>query len=143
LFDPLTVSNRLRDVRPAAPHNHSAPSALPHGTYHTSPRTVIICTESQAQSKTIRAAVDNLQVAMKDYKTLMTDSTAERIDTVVKIGAAFAEVFFCSYSPSMSYIPQMNPFAKLAFGIAKGTFDVGLSPGVWSSVLMFYLLPSS
>jgi hypothetical protein len=78
---------------------------------------------------------------MKDYKTLITDSTAGRIDTVVKIGSALAEVFFCSYSPSMSYTPQMNPFAKLAFGIAKGTFDVGLSP--WYFIVCAYIFSAT
>jgi hypothetical protein len=45
------------------------------------------------QSKTIRDAVDKLKVAMKDYKSLMKDSTTGRINTVIKIGAIIAEVF--------------------------------------------------
>lgn len=49
--------------------------------------------EHRAQSETIRSAVENLQTAMKDYKSLMKDSTASRIDTVFKVGAALAEVF--------------------------------------------------
>jgi len=41
----------------------------------------------------MRAAVETLQEAMKGYKSLMKDSTAGGIDTVIKIGAALADVF--------------------------------------------------
>jgi hypothetical protein len=86
-------SNRLRHVRSATRHDYIPLSSLPYGAYNTPPRSLMLCIESNAQSETIRGAVENLQVAMKDYKTLMTDSTASRIGTVVKIGAALAEVF--------------------------------------------------
>jgi hypothetical protein len=55
--------------------------------------------DSQTQSETIRAAVETLQTAMKDYKSLMKDSTASRIDAGFKIGAALAEVFLLLFLP--------------------------------------------
>jgi len=63
---------------------------------------------------------------MKEYKNLMTESTQQRIDTVVKFGAVISEA--CCIFPLLltSNVLQMDPFAKLAFGLAKGTFDVGV-----------------
>ena len=63
---------------------------------------------------------------MKDYKTLMAESTQQRIDAVIKFGAVIAEA--CRLFPFISvfYTFQMDPFAKLAFGLAKSTFDVRL-----------------
>jgi len=84
--------------------------------------------EYRAQSETIRSAVENLQAAMQHYTRLMKDSTAGRIDTVLKIGAALAEVFLPFSSMTISYTLQMDPNAKLAFGLAKLAFDVGFSP---------------
>jgi hypothetical protein len=81
----------------------------------------------QAQSETIRIAVENLQTSMKDYKSLMTESTQHRIDTVVNFGAVIAEACRIFRFLSISYTLQMGPFAKLAFGLAKGIFDVGFS----------------
>jgi hypothetical protein len=62
---------------------------------------------------------------MKDYKSLMTESTQERIDTVIKFGAVIAEACHIFQQHSNSYVLQMDPFAKLAFGVARGIFDVG------------------
>jgi hypothetical protein len=48
-------------------------------------------TESRAQLETIRAAVENLQAAANEHKSLMKAST-QRIDTVVKFGVVLSEV---------------------------------------------------
>jgi hypothetical protein len=61
---------------------------------------------------------------MKDYKSLMTESTQQRIDTAIKFGAVIAEACFFLLLISTSYTLQMDPFAKLGFGLAKVTFDV-------------------
>jgi hypothetical protein len=93
----LTTSNRPRHVRPATPHDRIPLSSIPYGMHHPPPHTVIPFPESKAQSETIRTAIETLQAAMKDYKSLMKDSTAGRI---VRVGAALAEVFlpiFCSF----------------------------------------------
>jgi hypothetical protein len=82
----------------------------------------------------MRVAVENLQIAMQDYKSLMTESTQQRVDTVVKFGAIIAEVCRIIPWPSISYVLQMDPFAKLAFGLAKGTFDVSFLP--WPSFVI-------
>jgi hypothetical protein len=63
---------------------------------------------------------------MKDYKILMKDSTAGRIGAVVKTGAALAEVFLLFLFFSNVLHPQLDPKAKLAFGLAKFAFDVGV-----------------
>jgi hypothetical protein len=93
-------------------------------------------TESQRQSETIRTAVENLQEAMKGYKSLMTEPTQQRIDTVIKFGSVIAEA--CLFLPLilMSYTLQMDPFAKLGFGLAKVTFDVNISPQ-YSSIISY------
>jgi hypothetical protein len=57
---------------------------------HTSPYITVLITKSQAQSETIRTAVENLQTAMKDYTSLMTESTQQRIDTAIKFGSVIA-----------------------------------------------------
>jgi hypothetical protein len=99
----------------------------------------MLCTESQAQSETIRAALENLQAAIRDYMNLMNDSTASHINTVVKIGAALAEVFILFSFPLDVLRSQMNSFAKVAFGLANGTFDVGLSS--WGLFARAYIPP--
>jgi len=73
----------------------------------------------------MRVAVENLQAAMKDYKSLMIESTQQSIDTVIKFGAAIAEAHHIFPILSMSYTLQMNPLAKVAFGLAANTFKVG------------------
>jgi hypothetical protein len=65
---------------------------------------------------------------MTDYESLMTDSTQQRIDTAIKFGSVIAEACIFSSLISMSYTLQMNPFAKLGFGLAKVTFDVNILP---------------
>ena len=52
---------------------------------------MVLNSKSQAQSQTMRTAIENLQTAMKDYKSLMTESTQERIDTAIKFGVVLAE----------------------------------------------------
>ena len=61
---------------------------------------------------------------MKDYKSIMTESTQQRIDTVLEFGTVVAEASHIFLFLSMSYTLQMSPFAKLAFGLAKSTFNV-------------------
>jgi hypothetical protein len=97
----------------------------------------MLITKSQAQSETIRTAVENLQDAMKGYKSLMTEPTQQRIDTAIKLGSVIAEACLFLLLILISYILQMDPFAKLGFGLAKVTFDVNISPQ-YSSVI-FYL----
>jgi len=65
---------------------------------------------------------------MKDYKSLMTEPTQQRVDTAIKFGAVIAEARLFSLLTLTSYTLQMNPFAKLGFGLAKVTFDVNFSP---------------
>jgi hypothetical protein len=73
----------------------------------------------------IRDAVKKLQKDMKDYKSLMTESTQKRIDTAIKFGSVIAEACHIFPQPSIPYVLQMDPFAKLSFGLAKGIFNVG------------------
>jgi hypothetical protein len=109
------------DRQPATITFHFRPS---HTVRTTLLLELVLHTESLTQSETIRTAVENLQTAMKDYKSLMTESTQQRIDTAIKFGSVIAEA--CPFLPliSMSYVLQMDPFAKLGFGLAKVTFDV-------------------
>jgi hypothetical protein len=53
----------------------------------------------------IRDAVQNLQKAMKAYKSLMTESAQKRIDTVIKFGSVISEAchIFSSFQRLMSY----------------------------------------
>jgi hypothetical protein len=93
IFCLLIVSHRCRLVLPATLRDHPVLPSLPYGAYHDQSCSVMPCPEPQAQSETIRGAVENLHEAMKDYKILMKDSTAGRIGSVVKTGTALAEVF--------------------------------------------------
>jgi len=74
---------------------------------------------------------------MKGYKSLMTESTQQRIDTAIKFGAVIAEVCLCVPLTPTPYTMQMDPFATLGFGLAKVTFDVNISP--WHSLVIYYL----
>jgi hypothetical protein len=65
---------------------------------------------------------------MKGYKSLMAESTQQRIDTAIKFGVAIAEACLSLLPISTSYTLQMDPFAKLGFGLAKATFDVNMLP---------------
>jgi hypothetical protein len=63
---------------------------------------------------------------MIGYQSLITESTQQRIDTALKFGAVIAEACINLLLISTSYILQLNTFAKLGFGLAKVTFDVGV-----------------
>jgi hypothetical protein len=101
---------------------------------HISLYITVLITKSQAQSETIRTAVENLQDAMKGYKSLMTEPTQQRIDTAIKFGSVIAEA--CLFLPLMlmSYTPTDGSVRKLGFGIAKVTFDVNISPQYFSVI---------
>jgi hypothetical protein len=113
------------DRQPATITLHFRPS---HTVRATPLRVIVLHTELQAQSETIRTAVENLQKAMKDYKSLMTESTQQRIDTAIKFGSVVSAVRLLLLLISMSHGQQMNPFAKLGFGLAEATFNVNISP---------------
>jgi hypothetical protein len=63
---------------------------------------------------------------MNGYKSLITESTQQRIDTAIKFGTLIAEACLNLLLILTSYILQLNTFAKLGFGLAKVTFDVGI-----------------
>ena len=88
------------DRQPATITFHFRPS---HTVRATPLRVIMLHTESQEQSETIRTAVKNLQKAMKDYKGLITESTQQRVDTAIKFGAVIAEVCLFSLLTSTSY----------------------------------------
>jgi fucose 4-O-acetylase-like acetyltransferase len=74
---------------------------------------------------------------MKGYKGLMTEPTQQRIDTAIKFGSVIAEACLFLLLILISYTLQMDPFAKLGFGLAKVTFDVNAS--LRELLVIFYL----
>ncbi|KIM28402.1 hypothetical protein M408DRAFT_140848 [Serendipita vermifera MAFF 305830] len=73
------------------------------------PTTVKVTFRPSQTSEATRAAVDRLQKEMENYRSLMTSTTERHINTALSYGVALSE---------------LNPIAKVAFGIAKVTFDV-------------------
>jgi hypothetical protein len=74
---------------------------------------MILRTESQTQSETIRAAVENPQTAMNGYKSLLKESTEQRI---IKFGGIIAEACF---------------FISDAFNLLRSTDESVRNGGIW------------
>ncbi|KIM24838.1 hypothetical protein M408DRAFT_331512 [Serendipita vermifera MAFF 305830] len=73
------------------------------------PATVTFTFRPSQTAEATRGAVDKLQKEMENYRSLMSSTTEHHIDTALKYGVALAE---------------LDPMAKIAFGIAKVAFDV-------------------
>ncbi|PVF92871.1 WD40 repeat-like protein [Serendipita vermifera] len=71
--------------------------------------TIVLSFSPSPTYEAIRAAVDKVLTAMKDYRPLMKSPAQHRIGTTVKYGTALSEI---------------NPQAKTAFAIVTATFQL-------------------